>query len=62
MKTGDDVGNEKASCVEVKTWPFPERRELSVKKREESQPIVVVVGGESTDTSDAHEDSSSSLT
>lgn len=39
MKVGDDVGMEKASCVDDKAWPFLEY-ELSEEKNDESQPMA----------------------
>jgi len=43
-KMGDDVGNEKASCVEENTWVFPVRMfPVSKLKREENQPMVSVL-------------------
>lgn len=44
LYTGEEVGREKASWVELKTWPVLERwGGESKEKREESQPMAVGV-------------------
>lgn len=41
-KTGEDVGKEKASCVDEKTWPFLSVRwDESIENKLESQPMAV---------------------
>lgn len=53
MKIGDDVGSEKASCVEDMACPFLELDEPADEKRLESQPMAAVDSEDGQDEDDA---------